>query len=39
MAHHEGEDELLVGGRAGLRPSEFLRLLCKISTESELRTS
>lgn len=38
MASHEDRDELLVCGRAGHRPTEFLRLLCKKSVESHFKT-
>lgn len=38
MASHKGEDELLVCGRAGRKPSKFLRFLYKKSGESKFKT-
>lgn len=38
MAHHKDENELLACDRAGLRPSEVLRLLNKKLVESKFKT-
>lgn len=38
MASHKDDDELLVCGRAGPGPSEFLWLLYKKSAESKFKT-
>lgn len=37
MASHKGEDELLVCGRAGRKPSKFLRFLYKNQVRVNLR--